>query len=87
MKKSKKKNNLNEVNEPAAEYGSREMIFFNSFQEQQAYEFKQLVLLSPEEILQQLRKMINLAYGMHGYNPDKLPYNHTIRIVTPDEHI
>lgn len=34
--------------------------------------------LNSTEILQQLRNLINLAYGMHGYNPNKLPKQHTI---------
>lgn len=78
MAKSKK--HKNEMNEPAVEYG-REIYFFNSFKEQEDYELKQMALLSPIEILQQLRQFINVAYGMHGYDAKKLPKKHTIKII------
>jgi hypothetical protein len=82
------KNSSQEVNEPAAEYRHRSFTFFNSFEEQEEYELKQMSLLSPVEILQQLRRFVNTAYGMHGYDPEKLPQIHTVRIVkASDEHI
>ena len=38
--------------------------------------------LNPEEILKQMRQLINLAYSMHGYDPNNLPKKHTIKIVS-----
>jgi hypothetical protein len=77
-----------EVNEPTAIYDERKIHIFNSFEEQAEYELKQMAALSSEQILQQLRKFINIAYGMHGYDPDKLPQKHIIKIVKhPNEHI
>jgi hypothetical protein len=75
-----KKHKTNELKEPAVVY-DREIHIFNSFKEQEDYELKQMAMLSPIEILQQLRKFINIAYGMHGYDPDKLPKKHTIKII------
>ena len=73
--------NTNEVNEPAASYSSREIHLFHSFEEQEALELKKMAALSPLEILQHLRPSINIAYGMHGYNPDNLPVEHRITII------
>ncbi|CAN5431423.1 hypothetical protein BH09BAC5_BH09BAC5_10690 [soil metagenome] len=87
-RKSEKNDISNKANEPLNEYKSGKVIFFNSFAEQEAYELEQMALLSPHQILLQLRKFINIAYGMHGFNPDKLPQKHTVRIIdSPDEHI
>ncbi len=72
-KAPKKKKTLDEVVEPAVEYQQRKILVFNSFEEQEEYELNQMALLSPEETLQQLRMMVNRAYGVHGYNPDQLP--------------
>jgi hypothetical protein len=85
---SKRKLKNNQVNEPIAEYKSREIKFFGSFEEQEEYELKQMALLSSQEILEQMRKSINIAYGMHGYDPENLPKVHTVRIIKgSDEHI
>ncbi len=78
MAKSKKMKN--EVNESAVGYGSN-LVFFNSFAEMNEYDREQMALLSPEECLKQLRQLINLAYGMHGYNPNKLPKTHNIKVI------
>ncbi len=51
---------------------------FASFEEKELFELQEMAALSPLERLQQLRLMINVAYGMHGYNPDKLPTQHHI---------
>jgi hypothetical protein len=53
---------------------------FNSFEEQEAYERWEMAKLSPEQTLIQLRKFINIAYGMYGYNPSDLPIKHDIEI-------
>jgi hypothetical protein len=69
------------VNEPIANsYNTTRIKIFNSFEEQEAYELKEMAKLSAIEILAQLRKLINIAYGMHGYNPNKLPTKHAIKI-------
>jgi len=78
----KKKEKPKEVNEPIATYGKRPIHIFNSFEEQADYELKQMAALSPEQILQQLRKFINIAYGMHGYDPNNLPKKHSIKIIS-----
>lgn len=73
MKKDKK----NKISEPSVPY-TKSLTIFNSFEEQAEYELKEMASFSSLEILQHLRKCINLAYGMHGYNPDKLPNKHHI---------
>ncbi len=78
--KSKTKPSL--VNEPLAVYGTNRIQIFKSFEEQADYELKQMAALSSEQILQQLRKFINSAYGMHGYNPDNLPKEHFVKIIS-----
>lgn len=76
-----KKENKNKVEEPATGYSKRTIRVFNSFEEQHQYELEQMAQLTPLELLLQLRKQINIAYGMHGFNPDKLPTQHTIKTV------
>lgn len=68
--------------EPFVGYKDKRIQIFTSFEEQNEFNLKQMAKLSSEEILVQLRQLINLAYGMHGYNPDKLPKKHTIRIIS-----
>ena len=60
---------------------------FNSFEELKAYELNEMAKLSSIEILTQLRKFINIAYGMQGYDPNKLPIKHTIKIIIPNSII
>ena len=73
-------NENNEVNDPAASYNSNFRIF-NSFEEQEQYELKLMASYSPKQILEQMRMFINTAYGMHGYDPNNLPKEHSIRII------
>lgn len=73
-------NNNNEANEPVASYGG-EFRIFNSFEEQELYELKLMASFKPQQILEQMRKLINTAYGMHGYDPTKLPQKHNIKII------
>ncbi len=40
------------------------------------HSLNEMVKLNGIEILQQMRQMINTAYGMHGYNPNNLPQKH-----------
>ncbi len=76
-KKKEKKENKDQVNEPLAIYGNN-LRFFQSFEEQEKAELEEMASLSSVEILQHLRRFINTAYGMHGYNPDVLPSKHNI---------
>ena len=78
--KSDKKKTV--AKEPLVAYGKKDFRIFSSFAEQEQYELEQMASLSPEEILQQMRKFINTAFGMHGYNPEKLPLKHNIKILT-----
>ena len=73
----------NKINEPLIKYGTSQVKIFKSSKEQEEFEIKQMASLSSLEILQQLRKFINVAYGMHGYDPNNLPSKHTIKILTP----
>lgn len=70
-----------ELKEPSATYGERKIRVFKSFEEQEAYELNQMASLNSEQILQQLRKFINVAYAMHGYDPNNLPHRHSIKII------
>lgn len=69
----------NLTKEPAAVYHT-ELKVFHSFEEQETYERLEMAKLSPEQTLVQLRKFINIAYGMYGYNPNDLPLKHDIEI-------
>jgi hypothetical protein len=54
---------------------------FHSFEEQEEYEISEMSKLTSIEILQQLRKFINIAYGLKGYDPNNLPKKHSIKIL------
>ncbi len=69
------------VNEPSVNYQKRDLVFFNSFEEMNQHDREEMAKLSPLECLQQLRQLINLAYGLHGYDPDNLPKKHSIEII------
>lgn len=79
MSAKKKKNET--VEEPIASYATRSIRVFSSHEEQAHYELEQMAKFSSIEILQQMRKLINLAYGMHGFDSSKLPQQHTIKII------
>ena len=70
------------VNEPLVGFTTGRIKIFKSFEEQAACELKEMSTLSSVQILQQLRKFINIAYGMHGYNPNSLPKKHFIKIIS-----
>ncbi len=75
------------VNEPSVAYGKRSIHIFESFEDQANYELQEMAKLTSEQILQQLRKFINVAYAMHGYSTDHLPDKHCIKIIkTGSEH-
>jgi hypothetical protein len=81
-KKNKQTKTGNELNEPAAAYAvNNSLLIFSSLEEQEQYNRMQMIRLTPLERLQQLRKMINLAYGMHGFDPDNLPTKHKLTIL------
>jgi hypothetical protein len=77
----KTKKETETVHEPSTTYGKRGIRIFSSFEELDNYELQEMAKLSSEQILQDLRKFINIAYGMHGYDPDKLPQKHTVKII------
>jgi hypothetical protein len=79
MRKKKKSTKLEE---PLGAYTQGKMKIYKSFEEQAADELAEMAKLSPLEILTQMRQMINVAYGMHGYDPDNLPKKHSIRIIS-----
>jgi hypothetical protein len=70
--------NDNMLNEPPSSWGIR---IFGSVEdaanEQRAY----WASLTPLERMINLRKLINMSYGMHGYDPDHLSPEHHIEIV------
>ncbi|MCF8253737.1 MAG: hypothetical protein K9H61_05130 [Bacteroidia bacterium] len=59
----------------------REFRIFATFEEQEEYELGQMSRLTPTERLMQMRKFINIAYGMHGYDPNNLPTIHSVKIL------
>lgn len=70
-------NKDSQMKEPLVPY-TKTLHIFHSFEEQEAHELKEMASFSSIEILQHLRQCINLAYGMHGYDPNNLPKKHTI---------
>ena len=73
--------NKNKAQEPMGGYKGKRLYVFKSLEEQEEFKLKEMAQLSPTEILMQLRKLINIAYGMHGYDPANLPKKHSIRII------
>ena len=51
------------------------LTFFNSQEEKEEIDLIRIRNLSHEERMIELRQCINLAYGMHGYDPLNLPKN------------
>lgn len=76
-------NNSTRAQEPEITYSRKPFKVFTSFEEQEEYELGEMAKLSSEEVLSQLRKFIDIAYGMHGYEPGKLPLKHSLTIVKP----
>ncbi len=77
---NKESENENQINEPAVPY-SMNIKIFHSFEEQEEFDRKEMAMLTPIQRLQHLRTFINIAYGMHGYNPNNLPTKHSIEII------
>ncbi len=80
--KEEEKESTSNAAEPQAEYGKKTLHIFKSFEEQEEFDLKYMVSLTPIETLTEMRKFINLAYGMHGFDPENLPKKHTIKIVS-----
>ncbi len=73
----------NVINEPNVVYAGHDLTFFNSIEEQNRFELEELSKLNSEEILRNLRKFINISFGMKGYNPENLPTQHKITFKKP----
>ena len=56
-KKYKTNNIKNEANEPVSIYAEKSIQIFNSFEEQEDFQRKQMATLGPEELLNNLEKM------------------------------
>jgi hypothetical protein len=69
------------VNEPQATNTKREFLVFHSFEEANHYERQSMAQLTSKECMIRLRKFINLAYGMNGYDPSNLPKKRDIHII------
>ena len=74
--KSKKK----VVKEPKTVYKKSSFRIFHSFEEQAQYELEKMATRTGIESLRLLRRCINVAFMMHGYNPAKLPKKHKLKI-------
>ena len=81
-KKEEIKENSQEAQEPSINYGKRTIRIYKSFEEQAEEELKYMASLSPLETLMEMRKMINLAYGLHGFDPNNIPKKHSIKLVS-----
>ncbi|MBL7889647.1 MAG: hypothetical protein JNL24_08845 [Bacteroidia bacterium] len=69
-------------------YSDNKFRIMNSHEELDLYELKRMAGLSPVQLLTEMRQLINLAYGMHGFDPTDLPKKHSIKIIrSGDEHI
>jgi hypothetical protein len=79
------KEDINKASEPQAAYGKRNIRFYNSFEEQAEEEYIYMASLSPIERLKEMRRFINIAYGMHGYDPENLPKKHTIKFISYED--
>lgn len=61
-KKYKTKEQKAEANEPQAGYGDKEIMFFNSFEEMNDYDHRQMALDSPLQRLQYITRFISDIY-------------------------
>ena len=59
------------------------LTFFNSQEEKEEIDLIRMRNMSHEERMIELRQCINLAYGMHGYDPLNLPKKHTLTFISP----
>ncbi len=87
-KYSLKRKDLPTVKDEFISYSEDKLRIMNSQEELELYELKRMAGLSPVQLLTEMRQLINLAYGMHGFDPHNLPSKHSIKIIRPgDEHI
>jgi hypothetical protein len=81
-KKEKKDKEQSLAKEPTGVYAKKSLRIYNSFEEQEKEELLHLASLSPIEVLRDMRRFINTAYGMHGFDPNNLPKKHSIKIIS-----
>lgn len=87
-KYSLKRKDLPTVKDEFISYSEDKLLIMNSQEELELYELKRMAGLSPVQLLTEMRQLINLAYGMHGFDPTDLPKKHSIKIIrSGDEHI
>jgi hypothetical protein len=81
-KRNKENEHLNNDNGQEVPYAKKKLALkvFYSFEEQAEYERQYSASLSSLDRMLQLRKMIDAAYRMHGFDPNNLPDKHTITI-------
>ena len=81
-KEIKREMEQNLAKEPTGVYAKKSLRFYNSFEEQEHDELTHLASLSSIEVLRDMRRFINTAYGMHGFDPNNLPKKHSIKIIS-----
>lgn len=75
------KKNKSKAEEPALLYkGKGSFMFFKSVEEQEEFSRKKSAALSPIECLQHMRLLINMAYGITGFDPEHIVHKHSITI-------
>lgn len=57
--------------------------FYSSQEELDEAELKRMREMTPEERMREMRLHINLAYGLHGFDPNNLPTKHTLTFIYP----
>jgi len=73
--------NKNKAEEPALPIqAKRRLRFFNSVETMEEFSRKKSADLSPIERLQHMRLLINMAYGITGFDPEHIVCNHSITI-------
>lgn len=59
----------------------RSITFYNSFEEQEEDNRKQLAKLTSSELMLALRKLINVNFRLDNIDRSSLPNKHTIKII------
>ena len=67
-KKRAEPKSSSEVNEPVGTYGNKKLSFFNSFEEMEEAEARQMAALSPIEHLQNATELIKRVYAIELSN-------------------
>ena len=60
---AKKKKKTDEVNEPALEYGSKQMVFFKSLEEMNDHDALEMANMSPIDCLKNATSLIKRAFA------------------------